>query len=194
MPDSEKIEESEAPEAAAAATPPLENVPTEINPPADTVESEVPPENPTQAGEASTESPALDSSSAELPTDTLNTPTAVLSEETIPSTIVSTPQDQQTGMHDDSKAVFSSVEFHDFIAENVLSFLDIMDIENGGVRREAILARKLNEEGIRNHLDLAEAFLYLQTELAFATRAEALVEHSIIYTNKCAAMKQWLTM
>lgn len=91
-----------------------------------------------------------------------------------------------------SQEAFGSDDFHAFIAKNVIKFLSIMDIADEGRRRAAIISLHLGEEGIVERLELAEAFFALQVAYGLDAGITNLVEESAYYTDKIAAMKQWL--
>lgn len=98
------------------------------------------------------------------------------------------------GMHKISKSALSSDGFHAFVEEKVLKFLSIMDIENPGRRRSAIIALNLGEEGIIERLALSASFLRLQTDYGLENGHPEMVQESKIYSAKLTAMKLWLTI
>lgn len=100
----------------------------------------------------------------------------------------------EVGMSDIAKGAFGSSDFHDFVSEKIMKFLSIMDIENPGRRRSAVIAQNLGEEGIVARLALAAAFLNLQAVYGLENGLPEMVEESKNYTLKLAAMKQWLTI
>lgn len=163
----------------------------------DEISAEAPTENPTQAADAAaadTDSVPSTTPEPEQSSDTPLTDAPSQPEPAPESAPDSPPEIDQATTSDDAKDAFSSDDFHDFIETDVLTFLNVMNITHNGSRRDALVALKLNEDGIRRRMNLADAYLKLLLEYALTRDIPALVTEAETYLGKLAAMKQWLTM
>lgn len=197
---------SEMPPQAAPENPTIASVPsdpvstseavsTDAPPaPAPSEPSSTPPAEDTQAGATTTPSP---DSSAPTITETPPATPALPADSPTPPTTPTEPAPTvapPSAISDGWRAMFADSGFLDYLESHLLEFLNIMDIENNGVRRDALVALKLNEDGIRARLDLAEAFILMQQEYAAGAALEKLTDEINLLSSKHEAMKAWLTI
>lgn len=92
------------------------------------------------------------------------------------------------------KDAFIDPSFIQYLEEDILNFLTIIDIPNTGDRSAAIIALHLKEEDLRLRFTSASALIHLQMEYARGINNEALYDQAVVLHAKCSAFKKWLTM
>lgn len=95
-------------------------------------------------------------------------------------------------MTDSMVDALTSHDFASFISQQVLEFLNIMDIGHVGERNSMLVG--MEETEIKNQLDISASFLCLLSEYAKACGMQTLIDDCKTFIDKHTAMKQWLTI
>lgn len=172
-------------------------------------------ENPTLAADAAAPTAASAENITSPPSESSETPAAPSASELPPQTEPSAPSDAGAApaapetlppieepppvidpakLDEATSQALGSDHFADWIGENILRFLAIMEIENNGQRRAALLSFNLGEEGIKKRLAIASALMLIKTEYGMASSDPEIVKTAKKCISQIDGMRAWLTL